>query len=1011
MRPGLVPWSSNRSQANAVFLSRLNLVLVTLLKQDWPQHWPSFIGDLVESSRASEQICENNMQILRLLSEEVFDFSRETMTAAKMNFLKTSLNDEFTKIFRLCEEVLSLGTTSPRLVVVTLRTLQRFLSWIPLGYIFETSLISSLISKFFPMPAFRTPTLDCLTEMASLSSADIPPPYRHTLKMMLVALVARLGEVVPSSVNLAAAFEQGTEDDCLFISRLALFLSTYLRLHLSSFESSLSSTGKVEYEESVVEALSLAIRVSEVRDDELFKTCLELWQSFSKDLYAAATAITSSSLGSQSPLFSPLSNAHIGCPIVAFYERHGILRRLRNVIIDRMAKPEEVIIVEDENGDIVREQTKDTEVIAQYKSMRETLVYLTHLNYEDTETLMLFKLEAQVEGGHFTWNGLNTLCWAVGSISGAMGENDEKKFLVTVIKDLLRLCEDQRGKDNKAVVASNIMYIVGQYPRFLRAHWKFLKTVVNKLFEFMHELHPGVQDMACDTFLKIAQKCKRKFTTPQMSVVSAGTSSPSLGTALDTQPYLLTLIAQLPRHTTDLQPHQVLSFYESVATMLSDKGPSVKVNREEAMMRLMDQSNSTWTTIMSQGEENVCLLESIRELQRVLKINAVVCSAAGSGVYIHQLSFVFLDMMQLYRLYSIRVREAVANQGDLAPRLTLFKAMRGVKSEILELLTAFVSGAADIDGGGEQIAMNNFVPPIMQEILEDYRNSPSVARDAKVLSFVSSAVAVLKDLMTSLIPSIMDAIFEPTLSMITTNMLDYPEHRVCFFRFLREANQHCFPGLFIPLHQKLIVDSVVWAFKHTERNISETGLEVLCELLQNMSRAGEMVAQPFYQQYFLALLQDVLGIMTDRLHKSGFKLQAAALRQMLITVQSGAIVVPLFEAQIDNLSGLKNYIVTLLVGAFPNLTKVQVQQFVLGLFDGATDLNAFKQHMRDFLIQIKEFSAEDNTDLYLEETEASIERVRQQLWQYKAAVPGLLAPGEGGLGNVNDRYHDDGESD
>ena len=34
---------------------------------------------------------------------------------------------------------------------------------------------------------------------------------------------------------------------------------------------------------------------------------------------------------------------------------------------------------------------------------------------------------------------------------------------------------------------------MGQYPRFLRNHWKFLKTVVNKLFEFMHETHPGVQ--------------------------------------------------------------------------------------------------------------------------------------------------------------------------------------------------------------------------------------------------------------------------------------------------------------------------------------------------------------------------------------------------------------------------------------------------------------------------------------------------------------------------------------
>lgn len=79
------------------------------------------------------------------------------------------------------------------------------------------------------------------------------------------------------------------------------------------------------------------------------------------------------------------------------------------------------------------------------------------------------------------------------------------------VADLLGLCEQKRGKDNKAVIASNIMYVVGQYPRFLRAHWKFLKTVVNKLFEFMHETHEGVQDMACDTFIKIAHKCRRHF--------------------------------------------------------------------------------------------------------------------------------------------------------------------------------------------------------------------------------------------------------------------------------------------------------------------------------------------------------------------------------------------------------------------------------------------------------------------------------------------------------------------
>lgn len=147
---------------------------------------------------------------------------------------------------------------------------------------------------------------------------------------------------------------------------------------------------------------------------------------------------------------------------------------------------------------------------------------------------------------------------------------DEKRFLVSVIKDLLRLCEEQRGKDNKAVVASAIMYIVGQYPRFLRAHWKFLKTVVNKLFEFMHEHHPGVQDMACDTFLKIAVKCKRKFMTSQIE---------------DPQPFILTLIADLPKHIMDLLPHQVQSFYESCATMLSDSGPAIRIPREEVILR------------------------------------------------------------------------------------------------------------------------------------------------------------------------------------------------------------------------------------------------------------------------------------------------------------------------------------------------------------------------------------------------------------------------------------------
>lgn len=411
-----------------------------------------------------------------------------------------------------------------------------------------------------------------MTEIASLPPQDIPPGYRESMQQLLVHLINSLAVCIPREADLSKAYEEGSEEECLFVRRLALLLGTYLRSYLPLFD---LPDGGLAHEAVVVESLIYMVRVSSVADEDIFKTCLEFWAQFTKDLYIAEVqwktaggaqpAVTVGGLLPSATASGSISNGRAKHLIF-----EGVLHNLRLLMIDHMAKPEEVIIVEDDNGEIVREQTKDTEVIAQYKTMRETIVYLTNLNYEDTEGIMLEKLDLQVAGGRFSWNGLNTLCWAIGSISGAMGELDEKRFLVSVIKDLLRLCEEQRGKDNKAVVASNIMYIVGQYPRFLRAHWKFLKTVVNKLFEFMHEHHPGVQDMACDTFLKIAQKCKRKFVTPQVE---------------DPQPFILTLIADLQRHVADLQPHQVQSFYESVGTMLSDQGQAVRVTREEVIDR------------------------------------------------------------------------------------------------------------------------------------------------------------------------------------------------------------------------------------------------------------------------------------------------------------------------------------------------------------------------------------------------------------------------------------------
>ncbi|KAI7981768.1 Protein EXPORTIN 1A [Camellia lanceoleosa] len=74
---------------------------------------------------------------------------------------------------------------------------------------------------------------------------------------------------------------------------------------------------------------------------------------------------------------------------------------------------------------------------------------------------MLKKLNKQLSGEDWTWNNLNTLCWAIGSISGSMMEEHirfhlifehENRFLVMVIRDLLNLREITKGKENKALL-------------------------------------------------------------------------------------------------------------------------------------------------------------------------------------------------------------------------------------------------------------------------------------------------------------------------------------------------------------------------------------------------------------------------------------------------------------------------------------------------------------------------------------------------------------------------------
>jgi exportin-1 len=962
-------------RANKILLRKLNFVLVQIIKQEWPKFWTSFIPEIVAASRTNESLCENNMEILSLLSEEIFEFGKDNMTRSKMTELKQSFNREFSEVFRLCEFVLE-RAQKPSLINGTLQTLLRFLNWIPASFIFETRLLETIVTKFFPVEALRVSALRCLAEVATIKA---PPNQQMFLVQFFVAFMDQLKRgVLPAPEAIPGFYLQGNREAQHFVNHLALFFVGFLKENLVLIE-----RGSPELYTYWLEAQNYLVHLTFVDEREILnvfffffffylffffssfcfmQVCLEYWGFLASSLYHD----TAEQHGNTPALLlgPDVSGSR------ARRERYAqILSRVRLVVIQRMAKPEEVLIVEDEHGDIVRERTKDTDQIVLYKVMRETLVYLTHLDPMDTQKIMLDLLQKVCDGRAWSWHNVNTLSWAIGSISGAQSEEAEKRFLIMVVKDLLTLTEIKQGKSNKAVIASDIMYVVGQYPRFLRAHWRFLRTVVMKLFEFMLELHPGVQDMAVDTFLKIAKSCKRKFVVLQVG---------------ESQPFVNLMVDEVQQHVRLLEPQQICVFYKALGVIIASCTDAAQ--QVQYLSTAMLGPNKAWVDIMQRaaaGTEELTGNPNVaKTLSNILKINTAICSPLGKA-FSAQLAGLYRDMLNVYRIYSEVISNSLEQLGAKATGVLQVRLMRRVKRQVLVLISTYVEVSQEAQ----------HVPQLLSAVLVDYPRCIPEARDSEVLKLISIVCTKLGAQISASVPSMFSAVFECSLKMLAGNFSDYPDVRAAFFEMLESIVTYQFPAMLTIAQQsgqhfKLVVDSIVWGLKHTDRNISECAVRTLLVLWKNTENGPPEFAAAFYRTYLLPLLQETLFVLTDTMHKSSFKSHVQILMMIFRAVVSGKVRVALSQdASVSNLNVVHQFTVNLL-SRLPTLRPGEINAFVNKLMDPQMGPHQFSSFLRDFLVALKEFSAEDNRELFTEETDM----VRAEKEARSRAIPGMLPP-------------------
>lgn len=127
-----------------------------------------------------------------------------------------------------------------------------------------------------------------------------------------------------------------------------------------------------------------------------------------------------------------------------------------------------------------------------------------------------------------------------------------------------------------------------------------------------------------------------------------------------------------------------------------------------------------WDRIINHAAENADILKdmaAVKQIGSILKTNVRACKALGHN-YVIQLGCIYLDMLNVYKIMSENISQAIHVNGVAINNQPLIKAMHVVKKETLTLISEWIVKSND-----PQMVMENFIPPLLDAVLLDYQVS------------------------------------------------------------------------------------------------------------------------------------------------------------------------------------------------------------------------------------------------------------------------------------------------
>ena len=182
---------------NHFVINKLNIVIVIIAKNEWTTSWPNFISELCNSSKTDANLCENNMKLLILLSEEINVFWKNSLTTKKAYELREKMSKEFIEVFNLCQLIISnANSVNKNLLIQSIKLFGEYMNWFPINLTLNVDIMKQTLLNFKNLSSCRTETMRCLGNLFGIQMKNIPNNEIVKYKELLVQMYQTFIQII-----------------------------------------------------------------------------------------------------------------------------------------------------------------------------------------------------------------------------------------------------------------------------------------------------------------------------------------------------------------------------------------------------------------------------------------------------------------------------------------------------------------------------------------------------------------------------------------------------------------------------------------------------------------------------------------------------------------------------------------------------------------------------------------------------------------------------------------------